>query len=137
MHHLPLFASLKDRPCLIVGGGVVAERRARLLREAGARVTARAPEFSAGLERLAAEDTGVVLERRPFADDDDVEPFWLVVAATDDPAVNARAAAAAERARRFCNVVDDAERSTFIMPAIVDRDPVTIAISSGGLSPVV
>lgn len=136
MHHLPLFASLKDRPCLIVGGGVVAERRARLLREAGARVTVRAPEFSAALERLAAEDAGVILERRPFADDD-VEPFWLVVAATDDPAVNARAAAAAERARRFCNVVDDAERSSFIMPAIVDRDPVTVAISSGGLSPVV
>ncbi|HEX6992829.1 MAG TPA: siroheme synthase CysG [Gammaproteobacteria bacterium] len=136
MRHLPLFASLKDRPCLIVGGGGVAERRARLLREAGARVTVRAPAFSAALERLAAEDAGVTLDRRPFADDD-VEPFWLVVAATDDPAVNARAAAAAERARRFCNVVDDAERSSFIMPAIVDRDPVTIAISSGGLSPVV
>src|SRR5690606_16073208 len=76
------------------------------------------------------------LERRPFADED-VGPFWLVVAATDDPAVNARVAAAADRARVFCNVVDDAERSSFIMPAIVDRDPVTIAISSGGLSPVV
>ena len=136
MRHLPLFASLEDKPCLIVGGGVVAERRARLLREAGARVTLRAPRFSDALERLAADDPAVTLERRPF-EDDDVEPFWLVVAATDDPAVNARAAAAANRARRFCNVVDDAERSSFIMPAIVDRDPVTIAISSGGLSPVV
>src|SRR5690606_7745391 len=76
------------------------------------------------------------LVRAPFTDDL-VERFWLVVAATNDPEVNARVAAAADRAQRFCNVVDDAERSTFIMPAIVDRDPVTIAISSGGLSPVV
>jgi len=136
MRHLPLFASLHGRACLIVGGGVVAERRARLLREAGARVTLRAPAFSSALERLAADDSAVILERRPFADED-VGPFWLVVAATDDPAVNARVAAAADRARVFCNVVDDAERSSFIMPAIVDRDPVTIAISSGGLSPVV
>src|SRR5690606_23759530 len=112
------------------------ERRARLLREAGARVTVLAPRFSEALARLAADDADIVLEKRPFADDD-VGPYWLVVAATDDGAVNARVAAAAERAKRFCNVVDDAERSSFIMPAIVDRDPVTIAISSGGLSPVV
>jgi len=136
MRHLPLFASLENRPCLIVGGGVVAERRVRLLREAGARVTLLAPRFSDALERLAAADPAVTLERRPFADDD-VEPFWLVVAATNDADVNARVAASAERARRLCNVVDDAARSSFIMPAIVDRDPVTIAISSGGLSPVV
>src|SRR5690606_22662426 len=112
------------------------ERRARLLREAGARVTVLAPRFSEALARLAADDADIVLEKRPFGDDD-VGPYWLVVAATDDGAVNARVAAAAERAKRFCNVVDDAERSSFIMPAIVDRDPVTIAISSGGLSPVV
>ena len=65
-----------------------------------------------------------------------VEPYWLVVAATDDRAVNARVAAAAAAARRFCNVVDDPELCSFIMPAIVDRSPVTIAIGSGGLSPV-
>ncbi len=135
MRHLPLFAQLQNRPCLIVGGGVVAERRARLLREAGAHVTLRAPRFTTALEQMAA-DREVSLERQGFVDTD-LSPFWLVIAATDDPAVNAEIATAAERARRFCNVVDDAERSSFIMPAIVDRDPVTIAISSGGESPVV
>jgi uroporphyrin-III C-methyltransferase/precorrin-2 dehydrogenase/sirohydrochlorin ferrochelatase len=65
-----------------------------------------------------------------------VEPYWLVVGATDDRAVNAAVAAAAEAAKRFCNVVDDHELCTFIMPAIVDRSPVTIAIGSSGLSPV-
>jgi len=136
MRHLPLFAQLRGRACLIVGGGHVAERRARLLLEAGARPTLVAPELSAGVEALAAAEPAVTLVRAPFTDDL-VERFWLVVAATNDPEVNARVAAAADRAQRFCNVVDDAERSTFIMPAIVDRDPVTIAISSGGLSPVV
>src|SRR5690606_1381103 len=61
---------------------------------------------------------------------------WLVVAATDNRAVNARAAQAAEAAHRFCNVVDDPELCSFVMPAIVDRAPVTIAIGTGGLSPV-
>lgn len=141
MRHLPLFASLRGRRCLIVGGGIVAERRARLLLEAGARPTLRAPQFSPGVEALAAAEPAITLERAPFddsaVDDRAVDGFWLVVAATNIPEVNARVAAAAERAHRFCNVVDDAARSSFIMPAIVDRDPVTIAISSGGHSPVV
>lgn len=136
MRHLPLFATLADRECLVVGGGVVAERRARLLLEAGARVTVLAPAFGAPLEALADGEPRLRLERRGF-DDETVEPYWVVVAATDDPAVNARVAASAERARRFCNVVDDPALCSFIMPAIVDRDPVTIAISSGGTSPVV
>ncbi|HEX7080774.1 MAG TPA: siroheme synthase CysG [Gammaproteobacteria bacterium] len=136
MRHLPLFAQLKDRPCLIVGGGTVAERRARLLLEAGARVTVKAPEIGAGLRALAAAEPRLALELGELAAAD-VEPYWLIVAATDDRAVNARVAAAAERGRRFCNVVDDAALSSFIMPAIVDRDPITIAVSSGGRSPVV
>ena len=63
-------------------------------------------------------------------------PYWLVIAATDDRGVNASVAAAAAAAKRFCNVVDDQTLCTFIMPAIVDRSPVTIAIGSSGLSPV-
>src|SRR5690606_17802800 len=136
MRHLPLFAMLNDRDCLIVGGGIVAERRAKLLLEAGARVTAIALELSDDLRTLAAGESRLVLEQREFSESL-VEGYWLVVAATDDREVNARVAAAAERSQRFCNVVDDAELSSFIMPAIVDRDPVTIAISSGGASPVV
>jgi uroporphyrin-III C-methyltransferase/precorrin-2 dehydrogenase/sirohydrochlorin ferrochelatase len=135
MRHLPLFALLRGRDCLVVGGGAVAERRARLLLEAGARVTVLAPELAEPLESLAAEQPALTLARRRF-DAEPLEPYWLVVAATNDPAANAAVAAAAERAKRFCNVVDDPAHCSFIMPAIVDRDPVTIAISSAGASPV-
>ncbi|HEY8518688.1 MAG TPA: siroheme synthase CysG [Gammaproteobacteria bacterium] len=134
MQHLPLFANLKARPCLVVGGGATAERRVKLLLEAGADVTVRAPELTQGLEALSAEGR-IRVERAPFAPEG-LERYWLVVAATGDRAVNAAAARAAEAARIFCNVVDQPELCSVIVPAIVDRDPVTIAISSGGRSPV-
>jgi uroporphyrin-III C-methyltransferase/precorrin-2 dehydrogenase/sirohydrochlorin ferrochelatase len=134
MHYLPLFADLKDRAVLVVGGGVVAERRVRLLLEAHAAVTVLAPEVSEHLAELAA-DGRIAYLAKPFGGDA-LDPYWLIVAATDDPAANAAVAAAAEAARRLCNVVDDPKLSTFIMPAIVDRAPVTIAIGSSGLSPV-
>jgi uroporphyrin-III C-methyltransferase/precorrin-2 dehydrogenase/sirohydrochlorin ferrochelatase len=134
MQHLPLFAELAQRAVLVVGGGAVAERRVALLREAGAAVTVIAPELSAGLAALAAE--GEIAHIARTFGDDPIEPYWLVVAATDDRTVNASVAAAATAAKRFCNVVDDRELCTFIMPAIVDRAPVTIAIGSSGVSPV-
>jgi uroporphyrin-III C-methyltransferase/precorrin-2 dehydrogenase/sirohydrochlorin ferrochelatase len=135
MQHLPLFADLENRACLIVGGGSVAERRARLLLEARARVRVLAPELATeGLAELVA---GGRIEHDAHAyDGQSLDPYWLVVAATDDRAVNARVAADAERAHRFCNVVDDHDLCTFVMPAIVDRAPVTVAIGSGGHSPV-
>ena len=134
MQHLPLFADLNNRPVLVVGGGAVAERRVTLLLAAGARVTVLAPQISEGLAELVAEKR---LEHaaREFGDER-LDPYWLVVAATDDRSVNVRVAAAAEAARRFCNAVDDSELCSFIMPAIVDRAPVTIAIGTGGHSPV-
>jgi uroporphyrin-III C-methyltransferase/precorrin-2 dehydrogenase/sirohydrochlorin ferrochelatase len=134
MQHLPLFADLKSRAVLVVGGGAVAERRVALLLEAEAVVTVVAPQVTETLAELAAGGR-VIHVAQPFAGDS-LEPYWLVVAATDDAAVNATVATSAMRARRFCNVVDDAKQSTFIMPAIVDRSPVTIAIGSSGLSPV-
>jgi uroporphyrin-III C-methyltransferase/precorrin-2 dehydrogenase/sirohydrochlorin ferrochelatase len=134
MQHLPLFADLERRAVLVVGGGVVAERRVTLLRQAGAAVTVLAPQLTEPLTELAAE--GVVAHLAKAYAGDSLEPYWLVVAATDDHAVNAAVATAAAAAKRFCNVVDDQALCTFIMPAIVDRSPVTIAIGSSGLSPV-
>jgi uroporphyrin-III C-methyltransferase/precorrin-2 dehydrogenase/sirohydrochlorin ferrochelatase len=134
MQHLPLFADLKNRAVLVVGGGVVAERRVGLLLAAGADVTVIAPLLTNSLSELA-EDGRLTYLRRAYADEP-LEPFWLVVAATDDRAVNARVAAHAEAAKRFCNTVDDLPLCSFIMPAIVDRAPVTIAIGSSGNSPV-
>jgi uroporphyrin-III C-methyltransferase/precorrin-2 dehydrogenase/sirohydrochlorin ferrochelatase len=135
MHHLPLFADVRDRACLIVGGGSVAERRAVLLLSAGAEVHVVAPELTTETLADLVAERKITHHARRFAADA-LEPYWLVVAATNDRLLNARIAAAAAAAHRFCNVVDDPKLCSFIMPAIVDRAPVTIAIGSRGLSPV-
>ena len=135
MQHLPLFADLKDKDCLVVGGGAVAERRTLLLLEAGARVHVVAPTLkSETLSELSA-DARITHEARPYRGGP-LDRYWLIVAATDDHVTNARVAADSRAARRLCNVVDDPELCSFVMPAIVDRAPVTIAIGSSGLSPV-
>lgn len=134
MEHFPLFTRLKEAPCLLVGGGEVAARKARILMAAGARLTVVAPTLNAQLTAAATDG-----ELRHVAEEFSAEhigPNWLVVAATGERSVNRRVVAAASAAKRFCNVVDDAELSTFIMPAVVDRAPVTVAISTGGLTPV-
>jgi uroporphyrin-III C-methyltransferase/precorrin-2 dehydrogenase/sirohydrochlorin ferrochelatase len=134
MQNLPLFARIQGRHCLVVGGGAVATRRVEQLLSAGARVTVIAPEFSEQVLEWAAagriDTIGEAFNGTLPAD------CWLVVAATRDRAVNQAVAAAAEAAQRFCNVVDEPELCSFIMPTIIDRDPVTIAISSAGRSPV-
>jgi uroporphyrin-III C-methyltransferase/precorrin-2 dehydrogenase/sirohydrochlorin ferrochelatase len=134
MQYLPLFADLKNRACLVIGGGVVAERRVSLLLDAGAQVTLLAPELTESLATLAADGRFEHVARA--FDDEPLERYWLIVAATDDRALNARIASAAEAGMRFCNVVDEPALCSFIMPAIVDRSPVTIAIGSSGRSPV-
>ena len=135
MDHLPIFVQLLDRPCLVVGGGAVAERKVRELIEAGAVVTVVSPAVTTELEQLG--DAGRIhLHAEAFAETH-LEDHWLIVAATDDQELNTRVARAAEIKRRFCNVVDDAELCSFIMPAVVKRAPITVAISSGGRSPVV
>jgi uroporphyrin-III C-methyltransferase/precorrin-2 dehydrogenase/sirohydrochlorin ferrochelatase len=135
MQHLPLFADLKDKDCLIVGGGAVAERRALLLLEAGARVHVVSPTLASETLSELATDGRIEHDARPYRGGP-LERYWLIVAATNDRAINARVAADARAARRLCNVVDDPELCSFVMPAIVDRSPVTIAIGSSGLSPV-
>ena len=134
MRYFPLFLDLVGKPVLLVGGGEVAARKFMLLKDAGAKVSVVAP--------LLGEELGAALARgeithhaREFAPAD-IDGMWLIVAATNDRAVNAAAAAAANTARIPCNVVDDRELSSFIMPAIIDRSPVQIAVSTGGTSPV-
>jgi len=134
MRYFPLFLDLTGKPVLLVGGGEVAARKFALLKDAGANITVVAPALSAEL-RGELESGAFVHEARAFAEAD-AAGVWLVVAATDDRAVNAAAAAAAESRRIPCNVVDDRELSSFIMPAIIDRSPVQIAVSTGGTSPV-
>jgi len=133
MTRFPAFLDLEGRSCLLVGGGVVAYRKLRLLLRAGARVTVVAQEVSKELRALAPERVRLVERRFEAAD---VAGHRLVVAASDDADVNRRAAAAAADAGLWCNVVDDPRLSTFYVPAIVDRSPVVVAIGTGGAAPV-
>lgn len=129
----PLFADLSGRPVLVVGGGVVGERKVASLLEAGARVTVGAVELTPSLRRWLEQ--GRLAWRAGTFEDAWLDDVWLVVAATNDPALHAHIASLAEARRLWVNVVDDAALSSFHVPAVIDRAPVTIAISSGGHAP--
>ena len=129
----PLFADLTRRAVLVVGGGPVAERKVAALLDAGAAVTVNTPALTPQLQRWVA---GGRIAHRPEAfAADALERIWLVVAATSDRGLNHAVAALAERLRIFVNVVDDATLCSFHVPAVIDRAPLTIAISSGGDAP--
>ncbi|WP_323929651.1 siroheme synthase CysG [Aeromonas caviae] len=134
MDYLPIFCRLDNKPVLLVGGGEVAQRKARLLLDAGAHLTVVAPELDPELTELAANGSIEWLAGE-FASEQ-LAGKWLVVAATDRREVNALVYQSANMARIFANVVDDPKRSSFIMPSIIDRSPLMVAISSGGKAPV-
>ena len=134
MDYLPIFARVDGRRCLVVGGGEVAARRIRQLLSAGARITVVAPELDAQV-RAYADNASVTLVEASF-EPNAIEGCFLVVAATDDREVNRAVFEAAEAAGRLVNVVDQPDLCNYITPAIVDRSPIVIAISSGGRAPV-
>jgi len=135
VRYFPLFADLRGRRVLVVGGGEIAERKVRLLLEAGARIDILARDLVARELSEWAGGGSVSWLAREF-DEAQLDGATLVVAATSDAALNERVAQAARARHLLCNVVDDADRSSFIVPAIVDRSPLVIAISSGGVAPV-
>ena len=120
---------LRGRDCLVVGGGRVAAEKARGLLDCEARVTVVAPEPSDEIRLL-----DVRLVERPF-EEADLDRRFLVVAATDERTVNAAVSRAAEDRSTPCNVADDPELCSFILPAVVRRDPIVVGGSSGGASP--
>jgi uroporphyrin-III C-methyltransferase/precorrin-2 dehydrogenase/sirohydrochlorin ferrochelatase len=131
---LPIFLRIRDRPCLVVGGGAVAARKVELLLQAGGRVTVVAPELGEALQSLHQADR---IGYRPAAfSPADLEGCLLVIAATDDPVVNRQVSELCQARAIPVNVVDRPELCSFIMPAIIDREPVLIAVSTGGSSPV-
>lgn len=134
MDYLPIFLKLKERPCLVVGGGTVAARKVDTLRSAGARVTVLAPELCPQLVESHAQ--GKIAWRKKAFAPEDIESFDLAIAATGDAAVNEAVSEAAKALRVPVNVVDSPRLCTFVLPAIIDRSPVVAAISSGGTSPV-
>ena len=130
---LPVVLSLRDRKCLVVGGGEVALRKIEGLLQAGSRVTAVSPSPVPAVEAFAARGA-VSLERRAYRDGE-AALYRLVFAATDDPQTNRRVARDAEAAGVWVNVADDPELCTFQMPARVMRGSLQIAVASEGSAP--
>jgi uroporphyrin-III C-methyltransferase/precorrin-2 dehydrogenase/sirohydrochlorin ferrochelatase len=135
MDYLPIFFDIRNQPCLVVGGGEVAARKCAMLMRAGARVTVLAP----ALHAIFAPDVAAsrVVHRAASFHADDISGFVLAIAATDDQTVNRAVAAAARAALVPVNVVDQPALCSFIMPSVIDRTPIVVAVSSGGASPVV
>ncbi len=131
--YYPMFLNLSGGSCLVVGGGRVALRKVRMLREFGGDVRVVSPECCPEIEELAAAGK-ITLERRAYRDGD-LAGARLAVAATGDDAVNRAVAAEARRSGVLVNVVDLPELSDFIVPSYVHRGDVTLAISTAGRSP--
>lgn len=134
MRYLPLAFDVRDRPCLIIGGGAIATRKARLLRKGGARLIVVAPDVGEELKVLVRESGGQLFQthyREEFLD-----AGGLVIAATSDPSVNAQVSRDAQARRLPINAVDAPALCTFTFPSIVERGPISIGISSGGAAPV-
>jgi uroporphyrin-III C-methyltransferase / precorrin-2 dehydrogenase / sirohydrochlorin ferrochelatase len=134
VNYFPVFFDLTDLKVLVVGGGDVALRKVALLERSGAAITLVAPEVLPELEARAAAGK-ISLRVREFVADD-LDGARLVIVATSRRAVNRWIATLSEARGIPVNVVDDREASRFIVPAIIDRDPVLVAISTGGTSPV-
>ncbi len=134
MDALPIFMNIKHRRCVVIGGGEVATRKVSMLLKAEAYVECYALDFCAELNTLA-EDEKIRISVEPFHEIQ-LDGACLVIAATDDEAVNEQVSIAAKLRNIPVNVVDAPALCTFTMPSIVDRSPVVIAISSGGAAPV-
>ena len=126
----PLFIDLNDKTVLVVGGGPVAARKARVLLDYGPRVLVCAPRFVPELEQLS----GAELLRQPFVPDL-LEGVSLAIAATDDRALNHTVAQLCRKRAIPVNVADSREESTFLFPAVVRRGRLSVGISTGGASP--
>ncbi|HTY93863.1 MAG TPA: siroheme synthase CysG [Steroidobacteraceae bacterium] len=138
MDYLPIFLRVQDRLAVVIGGGAVAARKAELLLKCGARVRLVAPELAEGTRELlrepaAAQRLSHVCE--PFANRH-LDGAALVMAATNSAALNALVAQSARARSIPVNVADDPEHCDFILPAVVDRSPVIVAVSSAGTAPV-
>jgi uroporphyrin-III C-methyltransferase/precorrin-2 dehydrogenase/sirohydrochlorin ferrochelatase len=134
MNYFPVFFDLRAQKVLVVGGGDVAARKVALLERAGAAIKLVAPLISPELMARAATGT-IKIEIREFVPAD-LDGARLVIVATSRRAVNRWIAALSDSRGIPVNVVDDRDASRFIVPAVIDRDPVLVAISTGGASPV-
>ena len=134
MDHLPIFINIRKKPCVVIGGGDIALRKINLLLKAQAKVDCLSPSFSRDIKNLS-KDGHITLINKSF-DQTDIKDYSIIIAATDDSSVNSSISAIAQVKKIPVNVVDSPELSSFIMPSIVDRSPLIIAVSSSGKAPV-
>lgn len=131
--YYPIFLDIEDRSVVIIGGGEVCARKAETMMKYGARVTVVSPAFTAEIEQWAREGKLAIREKR--YEPTDLEGANIVIASTDDTAVNEQIAADCRARRIPVNVVDVTPLCEFIVPAIIEKGSVQIAISTGGKSP--
>ena len=134
MDHLPIFINIRKKPCIVIGGGDIALRKINLLLKAQAKVDCLSPSFSRGIKKLS-KNAQIRLINKSF-EETDIKDYSIIIAATDDSSVNSSISAIALDKKIPVNVVDSPELSSFIMPSIVDRSPLIIAVSSSGKAPV-
>jgi precorrin-2 dehydrogenase/sirohydrochlorin ferrochelatase len=133
MKFYPAYLDLRERPCVVVGGGRVAERKTLSLLEAGANVTVVSPALTRKLRDLSA--TGKITHRAKPFEEKDLAGAYLVIAATNDLAVNAEAGRLSKKRQILVNVAAPPDESSFIVPSVMDRGALLIAISTSGESP--
>ena len=131
--YYPVFLDLNGRPCVLIGGGEVAERKIQSLLECHARVTVISPAVTSAIQERARIGE-LKWEAREYMEGD-LKGVFLAIAATDQPAVNEAIAAEAGKEKVILNVVDNAPLCTFIAPSVMRRGEVTVALSTGGASP--
>lgn len=135
MDIFPISLKLQQQPCLIVGGGHIAYRKAVLLAKAGAVIHVIAPEIDANLLEIVQQSQGQY-EQAPFSTQIPLRHYRLVIAATDDADVNRQVFELCEAENVLVNSVDDPPHCRFMVPAIIDRSPLVISVASNGTSPV-
>ncbi|PJG84184.1 siroheme synthase CysG [Caviibacterium pharyngocola] len=134
MNYFPVFADLTNRPVLVVGGGEIAARKIHLLLKANAQVRIVAQKLNPSLTALWQQNRLIWLAKEFNAEQ--VRSVFLVIAATNDAQLNRRVFLVAEQQQKLINTVDDQAYCSFIFPSIIDRNPIQIAVSSGGAAPV-
>ncbi|PWQ98153.1 siroheme synthase CysG [Leucothrix pacifica] len=134
MKHFPIFVSIRNKPCVVIGGGPVASRKIGNLLEAGAQITVVSPQITEEIKQYLAAESITYLPREYT--ESDLEGAFLVFAATDNREVNSAVAALATSRDQLVNVADEPDECTFVLPSVLDRSPVLVAVSTGGASPV-
>ncbi len=132
MKYYPVFLDIKGKDCLVVGSGIVGARKAATLEKCGAKVTIISERFSSGFDDL--KKTSICIEKKEYKKED-VKGMYLVFAATNNADLNQQIKTDAARFNILCNIADAPDNSDFLLPSIVDRGDLIVAVSTSGSSP--